>query len=156
MKEDLVVTVDIRRPPAEVRAWWTELADSYVATDPNEQPHRIVVKERSGAAMRLVTYWRGPVGRELVIRETMTLRDDGGWSVDVDLPLGLAQRDEFTLTPIPEGTRVRIGVGVTARTMGGRLARPLFLALYARREYPRTWRAAARICERDAPRRPPA
>lgn len=154
--EDLVVTVDIRRPPPEVRAWWTELPDEYVATDPREQPHRIVVTKRDGAVMELATYWRGPLGRELVIREMMTLRDDGGWSVDVGLPLGLAQRDEFTLTPTPEGTRVRIGVGVTARTTWGRLMRPLFLAFYARRQYPRTWRAAARICERDAPRRPPA
>lgn len=150
MKPDLEVVIEIPRPPAEVRAWWLEMPADYVAADPKEQPHRIVTLRRDATRWETITYWRVPGRANLPVRETFTFRDDG-WDVLVELPFGLEQRDEFALTPTPEGTRVRIRVGIWPRNLVGRLARPAFLR-YARRAYPATWRRAATICARDAPR----
>lgn len=142
---DVRVSVDIRRPPDVVRRWWTEFPALY--ENAKEQPHKIVTRSRDASHIDTLTYWRGPLGRELEIPERFTLRADGGWDVDIVLPSGLAQKDVFTLTPIPEGTRVGIDVDIWPRTSAGRLALPFFRA-YARRNYPRTWRAAARWCEK--------
>jgi hypothetical protein len=147
---DLTVEVEIARPPDEVRAWWTQMPDDYRATDPKEQPHRIVTLRRTPDTWEAMTHWRGPPWGDVKVRETFHFRPDG-WDVDVGLPLGLAQKDEFTLAATPTGTRVTIRVSIWPRNLAGRLARPAFLR-YARRSYPRTWRAAGRICERDAPR----
>lgn len=152
----LDLTLEIPRAPSEVRAWWLELPDEYRASDPREQPHRIVTLEKSAEHRKMRTYWRGPMGRELVIPETFRYKGALAWDVDVGLPLGLAQRDEFELEETPEGgTRVHIRVFVWARTLAGRLARGPFVAFYAKRNYPRTWRSAARICARDAPKLAP-
>lgn len=150
---DLVVELDIPRSRAEVLAWWTTFPDDYRASDPSEQPHRIVVRERSPGHVRMLTYWRGPAGRELVIPETFVFRPSGDFDVELRLPLGLAQTDRFTFTEAgPGATRVRIEVDVRARSPVGRLTRAPFVALYARKAYTSTWRTAARICARDAPR----
>ena len=66
-------------------------------------------------------------------------------------PPGLRQKDEFVLEATPTGTRVTIRVAIDAPTAGAKVARPFYLR-YARRSYPATWRSAARLCERDAPR----
>jgi hypothetical protein len=147
---DIVVTVDVARPPREVRAWWTEMPVDYRAADPKEQPHRIVTKERTPERWVVETYWRGPLGREVRLPETFRFRPDG-WDVDIVLPFGLRQEDAFLLEATPTGTRVTIRVTVHAPTAGARLARPFFLR-YAKRSYPATWHSAARLCERDAPR----
>lgn len=141
---DLVVEVSIARPPAVVREWWIEFPPVY--ENAKEQPHRIVTLARTPDRIETLTYWRGPLGRELEVPETFALRPDG-WTVDIQLPFGLAQRDVFTLTPEGAGTRVRIEVDVWPRSALGRLMRPLFMP-YARRNYPRTWRAAVRWCEK--------
>lgn len=141
---DVAVTLHIARPPEVVRRWWTEFPERY--ENDKEQPHRIVTRSRSAAHIDTLTYWRGPLGRELEVPERFTLRADGGWDVDITLPFGLAQRDVFTLTPEGEGTRVDIAVDIWCRTTLGRLALPVFKR-YARKQYPRTWRAAARWCE---------
>jgi hypothetical protein len=86
----------------------------------------------------------------LRIAETFHLRDDG-WDVDVHLPMGLQQRDAFTLNEKDGATRVHVDVWIWPRSALGRLARPTMMR-YARKEYPRTWRAAAKLCARDAPR----
>lgn len=140
---DMVVEVRIARPPDVVRKWWLEFPEVY--ENPHEQPHRIVTRTRDATHIDTLTYWRAPFGRELEVPERFTLRPDG-WDVDIRLPFGLAQRDVFTLTPVPGGTLVRIVVDVWPRTPAGRILRPIFLR-YARRQYPRTWRAAARWCE---------
>lgn len=162
---DVRVSVDIRRPPDVVRKWWTEFPPLY--ENAKEQPHRIVTRARDASHIDTLTYWRAPLGRELEVPERFTLRPqrlrredqdasadasgaDGGWDVDIVLPFGLAQRDVFTLTPTPEGTQVRIDVDIWPRSTSGRLALPFFRA-YARRNYPRTWRAAARWCEKATP-----
>jgi len=147
---DLEVIVEIARPPAEVRAWWLEMPPDYRASDPKEQPHRIRTLRRDEAGWECDTYWRMPLGREVVIRETFAFRPDG-WDVDLRLPAGLRQRDEFVLAPTAAGTRVRVRVWIEAPSFRARLARP-FMMRYARRQYPATWRAAAKLCERDAPR----
>lgn len=150
---DLTVNVHVARPRAEVLAWWTQFPDDYRAQDPQEQPHRIVVRRREPGRVEMLTYWRGPLGREVVVPETFLFREGGDFDVELRLPLGLAQHDRFTFTPREDGgTDVRIEVDVMPRQALGRLTRGAFLSLYARRQYPRTWREAARLCERDAPR----
>lgn len=140
----LTVDVHIRRPPEVVRKWWLDFPEVY--ENDKEQPHRIVTRSRSDTHIDLLTYWRGPLGREMEVPERFTLRE-GGWDVDLTLPFGLAQRDVFTLAPREGGTDVRVEVDMWSRGAAGRLALPLFKA-YARRQYPRTWRAAVKWCER--------
>ena len=137
------VDVQIARPPAVVREWWTVFPPVY--ENAKEQPHRIVTLSRTPERIETLTYWRAPFGRELEVPETFTLREDG-WDVDIALPFGLAQRDRFTLAAKDGGTQVHIEVDIWPRTAIGRVVRPIFL-LYAKRQYPRTWRAAARWCE---------
>ena len=141
---DVDVSVRIARPPDVVRRWWLEFPEVY--ENPREQPHRIVTRSRDATHIDTLTYWRGPFGREFEVPERFTLRQDGGWDVDIQLPFGLAQRDVFTLTPVEDGTRLDIAVDIWCRTAAGWLALAPFKA-YARRQYPRTWRAAARWCE---------
>lgn len=151
---DIDLVFEIKRPPHEVRAWWTEFPDEYRASDPKEQPHRIVTLEKGEGYRRMETFWRGPLGRELRVPETFRFREHGDWNVEVALPLGLKQLDEFTLEPTHDGTRVHIRVTVQRRSFLGRITRGMFVAFYARKNYPRTWRSAARLCERDAPHIP--
>ena len=144
---DLTVEVRIARPPDVVRRWWTEFPPVY--ENAKEQPHRIVTRSRDATRIDTLTYWRGPFGRELEVPERFTLRPDGGWDVEIELPFGLAQRDVFTLTPEgQDGSLVRIEVDIWCRTRLGRLALAPFRR-YARRQYPRTWGAAARWCEQS-------
>lgn len=143
---DLTVQVHIARPPETVRRWWWEMPNDYRATDSREQPHRIVVKERTKERLVLATYWKGPAGRDLRLDEVVTFTPDG-WTVELDLPMGLAQKDTFTLTPDGTGTRVKILVDIWPRTFGGRLAKPFYVWLYAKRAYTATWRETARLCE---------
>lgn len=147
---DVAVTLHIARPPHEVRAWWTEMPADYRASDPAEQPHRIVTRSRTPDAWVVDTYWRTPLGGELRIPETFRFKPDGDWDVELRLPFGLAQRDAFVLEPTAVGTRVEIRAWIWPRSAPGRLSRPAYVA-YARKTYPETWRTAARLCERDAP-----
>ena len=141
---DLHVEVRIARPPDVVRRWWIEFPPLY--ENDREQPHRIVTRSRDAEHIDTLTYWRGPLGRELEVPERFTLREDG-WDVDIRLPFGLAQRDRFALSSDGAGgTLVAIDVDIWPRSALGRAMRPLFLR-YARKSYPRTWRAAARWCE---------
>ncbi|MGQ0536552.1 MAG: hypothetical protein ACT4PT_10820 [Methanobacteriota archaeon] len=147
---DLEVVLEIPRPAAEVRAWWTEMPADYRAADPKEQPHRIVTIARNEDRWEIDTHWRGPFGRDLVVREVFWFRPDG-WDVDVYAPAGIRQRDEFRLEATPQGTRVQIRVQIRGTGLAGRLAAPIYRA-YGRRNFPRMWRHAARLCARDAPR----
>ena len=140
----LDVTVHIRRSPDVVRKWWLDFPEVY--ENAKEQPHKIVTRSRSAEHIDTLTYWRAPFGRELEIPERFALRPDG-WDVEIELPFGLAQRDVFTLTPEGDGTRVDIAVDIWCRTKAGWLALRPFKA-YARRQYPKTWRAAVRWCEK--------
>jgi len=79
---NLDLELDIHRPPRSVRAWWTDLPDVYVAKDPREQPHRIRVLARNGDRIELVGTWRGPLGTERLLRETLRVREDGSWTFD--------------------------------------------------------------------------
>jgi len=148
---DLRVVIEIPRKSADVRAWWTDLPQDYRASDPREQPHRIVTRSRDARRWAIDTYWRTPFARDLRVPEVFTFRPDG-WDVEIALPWGLAQRDRFTLVETPDaGTRVEIEVRVFARRALGRLALPAYRA-YARRSFPGLWRAAGKLCARDAPR----
>lgn len=144
---ELTVEVDIRRPPAVVRSWWLDLPEVYEADDPLEQPHRIEKVTEDDQRMELRTYWRGPFGSEMAIEETIHLGREDGWTIDVGLPAGLAQEDIFTLRPTDTGTRVTIDVSMWAERWYGYLALPFFW-LFGRINYPKTWRTAAKLCER--------
>lgn len=146
---DVSLELSIPRPVPEVRAWWLEMPPDYRATDPREQPFRIKTLSRTATEWRILTYWRVG-GRVVKIPERFEIRPDG-WTVHLDLPFGLKQRDEFVVTPEgAAGTRVQIDAFVTA-TGVRRLLRPAF-RVYARRSYPKTWRTAAELCARDAPK----
>ncbi len=148
----LQVDLRIARPRREVIAWWTGFPDDYRAEDPREQPHRIRVLRRDDGVIETLTYWRAPLGRELVIPETLHLYGDDGFGLDAVLPLGLRQHDEFTFRERDGVTIVTIAIELHAPTPLARIARPAFWRFYARPMYPRTFAAAARLCDRDAPR----
>ena len=144
----LDLDLDIHRPPGSVRAWWTDLPDEYVAKDPREQPHRIRVLARNGDRVEVEGAWRGPLGREMLLRETLRLREDGSWTFDARA-MGLRVHDEFEAFPSGESTRLHIRSVITpagplgklvAQLMGRRLLRML----------EKGWGTAAEICERDA------
>jgi hypothetical protein len=146
---ELDLELDIDRPPQSVRAWWTDLPDEYVAKDPREQPHRIRVLERHSDRIELVGTWRGPLGTERLLPETLRLREDGSWTFDARA-MGLRVHDEFEAIPNGDGTRLHIRSTITsagplgkivARLMGRRILRML----------EKGWPTAAEICERDAP-----
>ncbi len=149
---DLEVDVIIPRPPAEVRAWWTEMPKDYHAADPHEQPHHIVTRHRDKRTWEIDTYWRVPLAPNLRVPETFTFRPDG-WTVDLRVPGGIGQRDDFTLVPTPDGTRVEIRVRIHARNAAGKLLVP-FYRRYGQRNFPALWRAAGILCARDAPHLP--
>lgn len=145
----LDLELDVRRPPRSVRAWWTDLPDDYVAKDPREEPHRIRVLARYPDRIELVGTWRGPLGREMLLPETLRVREDGTWTFD-SRPMGLHVHDEFQAFPNGDTTRLHIRTVITpagalgrivARLMGRRLLRML----------EKGWPTAAEICERDAP-----
>lgn len=149
---DLTIHVDIARPRNEVLAWWTGFPDEYSATDPREQPHRIKVLSRSPGRIELHTWWRAPLGRELVIPETFHLKDNGDFDVDVHLDtFGLLQVDRFQFAESGGRTHVRIDIDITAKSRRGKVLRPVYL-VYARRQYPRNFRGSGKLCERDAPK----
>ncbi len=148
----MTVDVHVARPRREVVAWWTQLPDDYRAQDSREQPHRIEVVGRHGDRIELLTWWRLLLGIELVIPETMHLRPDEDFVVEVHFPLGLEQRDVFTLREEDGGTHVRIDLELAARNLLGWLVRPLYWYFYGRRKYQRMFLTAGRLCERDAPR----
>jgi hypothetical protein len=146
---NLDLELDINRPPRSVRAWWTDLPDDYIAKDPREQPHRIRVLVRDGDRIELVGTWRGPLGTERLLQETLRLREDGRWTFDARA-MGLRIHDEFEAVPNGDGTRLHIRSTITpagtwgkivARLMGRRILRML----------EKGWPVAAAICERDAP-----
>lgn len=145
----LDLELDIHRPPQSVRAWWTDLPDDYVAKDPREQPHRIRVLARGRDGIELVGTWRGPLGRDMLLRETLRLRVDGTWTFDARA-MGLRIHDEFEAVPSGNGTRLHIRSVITPAGLLGKI-----VARLAGRRFLRMMRegmgTAAEICERDAP-----
>src|SRR2546426_6610106 len=145
----LDLDLDIHRSPDAVRAWWTDLPDEYVAKDPREQPHRIRVLARQGDRVEVVGTWRGPLGREMLLKETLRLREDGSWTFD-SRAMGISVHDEFEVVSLGEGARLHIRSVLTpARPLGRLVARLMGRRLV--RRMAESWRTAALICERDAP-----
>jgi hypothetical protein len=145
----LDMELDIHRPPRSVRAWWTDLPDEYVAKDPREQPHRIRVLERNGDRIEVVGTWRGPLGREWLLPETLRLREDGSWTFEART-MGLRVHDEFEAVPHGDGTRLRIRTVITPAGLRGRIVARL-MGRRLLRMLKDGWPTAAAICERDAP-----
>ena len=145
----LDLDLDIHRSPDSVRAWWTDLPDEYVAKDPREQPHRIRALARQGDRVEVVGTWRGPLGREMLLKETLRLREDGSWTFD-SRAMGISVHDEFEVVSLGEGARLHIRSVLTpARPLGRLVARLMGRRLV--RRMAESWRTAALICERDAP-----
>src|SRR2546427_8565501 len=116
----LDLQLSIHRPPQSVRAWWTDLPDEYVAKDPREQPHRIRVLARNDNRIDLVGTWRGPLGTERLLPETLRLREDGSWTFDARA-MGLRIHDEFEASPSGDGTRLHIRTIITPTGLRGRI-----------------------------------
>jgi len=144
------VELVIHRSPRSVRAWWTDLPDDYVAKDPREQPHRIRVLARDGDRIELVGTWRGPLGTERLLPETLRLHEDGSWTFDARA-MGLRIHDEFEAFPSGDGTRLHIRTIITPAGLHGRIVARL-MGRRILRMLEKGWPTAAEICERDAPR----
>ncbi len=146
--DGLGLAFDIRRPPEAVRRWWLELPDDYSASDPKEQPHRIQVLRREADRMEVLTYWRGPLGLTMKLRETLGISDPNGWTADLS-EMGLHIHDEFRTSPTEEGTHLTIQSTIMPASVWGRILRPLVIRTILK-SMDTTWNDAARICERDA------
>lgn len=139
---------DVKRPPAAIKKWWTDLPDLYEATDPREQPHRIEVVKRTPDGAVLRTHWRMPGGREFTGLETLKVGADGAWSFDLEGFFGVHVRDDFVARPAPGGAVLEVTSTLTADSLKARIALP-FVARFARKAFGTTWRTAVDICERD-------
>jgi len=146
--EVLDLEILIRKPPASVRAWWTDYPDDYRAKDPREQPYRILTTRRLPNGRRVRTYWKMPDGSTLEVLEVLNLKPDGSWTYDVPYPnpLGIHVFDEFRPDPSPEGTKLMIHSTLTPGDASG-MTHISELKGYMLQG----WKLAAEICERDAP-----
>lgn len=136
----------ISRSPDSVRAWWTDLPDDYRATDPREQPYRVVTQKYTGDGRQLLCYWRSPDGSERQTRETLHLREDGSWAFDVEHPAGYSILDEFKAVPQDGRTRLEVRSKIVPKTPSAEAK------LESQREAMiKLWKAMVDICERDAP-----
>ena len=138
----------IRKPPDSVRAWWTEYPDDYHATDPLEQPYRILTTHRLPNGRELRTYWRMPNGSNVEVQEILNLKPDGTWTYEVPTPnaTGIRVFDEFRAEPTRDGTKLLIHSTLTAEdpsATSGIAGLKEFMI--------QGWKGAAQICERDAP-----
>jgi len=136
----------IRKPPASVRAWWTDLPEDYQAKDPQEQPYRIVTTRRLPNGRELRTYRRMPDGTAFDFQEILALKPDGSWTFEIPNGVGFHIKDEFRTEPVPTGTKLTIRSTLTPLdpTAASRISTQKELMTQG-------WKGAAKICERDAP-----
>ena len=136
----------IRKPPASVRAWWTDLPEDYQAKDPQEQPYRIVTTRRLPNRRELRTYWRMPDGTAFDFQEILALKPDGSWTFEIPNGIGFHIKDEFRTEPVPTGTKLTIRSTLTPLdpNAASRISTQKELMTQG-------WKGAAKICERDAP-----
>ena len=146
--ESINLELLIRKPPQSVRAWWTEYPDDYHATDPQEQPYRILTTRRLSNGREVRTYWKMPDGANLEVREILNVKPDGSWTYDVPCPnvMGIHVFDEFRPESTPEGTRLFIHSTLTPEdaSAGGRVSGLKEFMIQG-------WKLAAEVCQRDAP-----
>ena len=139
----------LSRPPSEVRSWWLDFPDVYVAQNPKEQPHKIVTVKTTPEGRELLTYWRGLFGSEMEVHERLMLgAEPSRWQFDVETGRGFLMHDEFEIRP--EGTGSRLSI-VTTLTAPGLLAR-LFgwlllpIGMWVGKRY---WDRAVAICDEE-------
>lgn len=147
-EDHLSLAFVIRRSPEAVRDWWLEFPDEYRASDPDEQPFRIQTLQRAQGTIQVRTYWRGPLGMPLRLRETLGIGSPRAWTADLRM-MGLHIHDEFHVAAAPEGAHLTIRSTVETTSTFGRLMRPLAARLLLNK-MEHIWNDAARICERDA------
>ena len=136
----------IRKSPESVRSWWIDLPDDYRATDPQEQPYRIVTTRRLPNGRELHTYWRLPDGLAFDFQEILTMKPNGSWTFEIPNGMGFRIMDEFRVEPVSTGTKLTIRSTLT----------PLDASAVSRLSTQKElmtqgWKGAAKICERDAP-----
>lgn len=136
-------------PPA-VRDWWIDLPDDYTATDPKEQPFRIVTKEALADGGRIVeTHWKTP-GGAMILEETLSIVSDDAWTFHVPKAMfGYGAIDEFRVESAPGGTRLHIRTTFTTTSRIRRMLAPILLPL-VKKVFTANWNAAVVICARDA------
>jgi hypothetical protein len=146
--EVLDLELMIRKPPASVRAWWTEFPDDYHAKDPREQPYRILTTRKLPNGREVQTYWRLPDGSTPELKEILNLKPDESWTYEVPYPnpMGIEVFDEFRTEPTPNGTKLIIHSTLTPRdpAAAGHVSGLKQLMI-------QSWKQAAEICEHDAP-----
>jgi len=138
----------IRKPPASVRAWWTDYPDDYHAKDPREQPYRIQTTRRLPNGREVRTFWKMPDGSSIEVLEVLNLEPDGTWTYDVPTPnpLGIHVFDEFRPEPTPEGTKLSIHSTLIPQDTSAMTRMSALKEVMIQ-----GWKQAAEICERDAP-----
>jgi len=145
--EVLDLEILIRKPPASVRAWWTDYPDDYRAKDPREQPYRILTTRRLPNGREVRTYWKMPDGSALEVLEVLNLKPDGSWTYELPYPnpMGIHVLDEFRTEPTPSGTRLLIYSTLTPRdpSAASRVSWLKEIMIW-------TWKLAAEVCEHDA------
>ncbi|MHB8586084.1 MAG: hypothetical protein ACYDDF_09675 [Thermoplasmatota archaeon] len=149
--ESFSLELRFNRPPDEVRAWWNDYPDDYVATDPTEVPFRIRTVARRGPERDVMTYWRAPDGSVREALETYRPLPNGGWCYDIARnAAGFRIVDLYEIEATPDGgSRLVIRSTVTAPTP------ELESHLAAQKERMiAAWKRTVALCERDAPRLP--
>lgn len=136
----------VRRSPESVRAWWTDLPDDYQATDPKEEPFRIVTLRRFPNGSLLLTYWHNEDQSVRERHEVLVLRGDGGWTVQMTDSPRYHFLDEFNVTPGHDGTYLHLRQTITPKDPTYAKDIPELM-----KELAEFFREMTEICERDAP-----
>lgn len=124
--EELVLTFEVDGPPEDLQEWWTDLPDSYEASDPREQPHRIDLVEETEDGGIYETTWRGPLGVSFPLEERLHQEGPGRWRFVVDGP-GCTIEDRYPVEPVGDGSHLEIRSGMTYDGRLGKLVRKIML-----------------------------
>lgn len=138
----------VRTSPEAVRRWWTEFPSDYRATDPDEEPFRIVTTGRlPDGTLVLAAHFRGRFGGESVLEERLRVLDDAHWEVAIDAA-GTRTTLDYRVAPAEGGATLTVTESCVATTP---LAWPLVpgIALWLRLNSPRNLRDSIAVLERS-------
>lgn len=135
----------IRKSPESVKAWWTDLPDDYQATDPEEEPFRIVTLRKFANGRELLTFWHARDASVEEFREILWLREDGSWIFEATDYPGFIIRSEYWLRLAPNGVYLHISTLLTPLDTAH--ASRMSAEIESLTEF---FKGAAEICERNA------
>ncbi len=146
LSESHDIELQIKRTPESVRAWWTNLPEDYQATDPREDPFRIVTLQKLPAGRELLTYWHNDDGSVDQRTEIMRINSDGSWTVEMTDDPRFHFHDTFTVRAAKDRTILTIHQVITAKdpSSAGRIPK-------LKKGLVEFFTTMAEICERDAP-----